>query len=307
MHSHNHRHSHDHHHAATTNLGIAFLLNLAFTALEIVGGLWTNSVAILSDAVHDAGDCLSLGIAWRLQGLSQRDADERFPHGYHRLSSLGALITGCVLLLGLGFVLWEAVHRLREPVEVRAGGVIALALVGVAANGAAALRLRGGTSLNEQVASWHLIEDALGWIAVLVGGVIMAIWDLPIVDPLLSLGIALWVLRNVAVNLKRVALVFLQAAPSGFDAAAFDRQVAALPRVVGCHDTRTWTLDGERHVLSTHLVLAADSTREHIVAAKRRVHELLREQAFEHITIEVELEGEACSAESQPCAHEHNG
>ncbi len=304
MHTHNHGHSHSH--AATTNLGIAFGLNLAFTVLEIVGGLWTNSVAILSDAVHDAGDCLSLGVAWRLQGLSQRDADARFPHGYHRLSSLGALITGCVLLAGLSFVVWEAIHRLRKPAEVRAGGVIALALVGVAANGAAALRLRGGSSLNEQVASWHFIEDALGWIAVLVGGVVMAIWDAPIVDPLLSLGIALFVLRNVAINLKRVALVFLQAAPAGFDAGEFDRQVAALPRVVGCHDTRTWTLDGQRHVLSTHLVLAADSSREQIVEAKRRVHELLRGKAFEHITIEVELEGEACSAESQPCDHKHS-
>jgi cobalt-zinc-cadmium efflux system protein len=288
-------HRHDHTNAAGDNLRFAFLLNAFFTAIEIAGGLWTNSVAILSDAVHDGGDCLSLGVAWYLQRLSDRQPDETFNYGYRRLSSLGALLTSVVLIAGLSFVVWEAVDRLRDPQEVRAGGVIGIAIIGVLFNGAAAFRLRGGTSLNERVASWHLIEDVLGWIAVLIGGAIMSIWDVPIVDPLLSLLIAAVILRNVLKNLKRVGLVFLQASPAGFDHARFDDDLCQLPGVKSTHHTHTWMLDGERHVLSTHVVLEAGSTRETAVDVKRRIHLLLRDQHFEHITIETEIEGEQCS------------
>jgi cobalt-zinc-cadmium efflux system protein len=292
-------HRHDHSHSAGDNLRFAFLLNAFFTGIEIFGGLWTNSVAILSDAVHDGGDCLSLGAAWYLQRLSDREPDRTFNYGYRRLSSLGALLTSIVLIIGLGFVAWEAVERLRDPREVRAGGVIALAVAGVLFNGAAVVRLRGGRSLNERAASWHLLEDVLGWIAVLIGGVVMSIWDAPIVDPLLSLAIAVLILRNVLQNLKRVGLVFLQASPTGFDAARFDEQVLGIPGVRATHHTHTWTLDGERHVLSTHVVLEAGSTRETTVDVKRRIHLLLRDQHFEHITIETEIEGEQCSLDQK--------
>jgi cobalt-zinc-cadmium efflux system protein len=294
-HDHHHHHGHDH---ATGNLLVAFLLNLTFTAIEIGGGVWTNSVAILSDAVHDAGDCLALGLAWYLHRLAQRRPDALFTYGYRRWSALGALITGVVLIAGLAFIGWESAERLRSPQPVRSLGVIGLAVIGVLFNGAAVWRLSGGHSLNEQMARWHLLEDTLGWIAVLVGGVAMTIWNVPILDPLLAMLIALIVLWNVAWNLKKVGHIFLQGAPHGFDPAAFERELAELPHVVGCHHTNTWTLDGERHVFSTHLVLASTTTREEIVAVKRRVHEKLREHHFEHITLDVELAGERCAAEA---------
>src|SRR5690606_11778655 len=100
--------SHDghHHHGASDNLKVAFLLNLGFTVFEAAGGLWTNSVAILSDSVHDAGDCFSLGLAWYLQRLSRKEADWKFSYGYRRLSSLGALVTGIVLIAGVSFIAW---------------------------------------------------------------------------------------------------------------------------------------------------------------------------------------------------------
>jgi cobalt-zinc-cadmium efflux system protein len=295
-------HTHGHGHAAGNNLQVAFGLNLVFTVAEVAGGLWTGSVAVLSDAVHDAGDCLSLGLAWYLQRLSLLRANPRFTYGYRRLSALGALTTGLVLLVGLGFVVSEAVGRLHQPRPVLARGVVALAVAGVLFNGAAAWRLRGAHSLNGRVAAWHLLEDTLGWAAVLVGGLVMAVWDLPVIDPLLSLGISLFVLWNVVRNLRRVGLVLLQAAPPGFDPDELDRELAGVPGVVGSHHTHTWTLDGERHVFSTHLVLGPDSDRATVVAAKRRVHELLRGMAFEHITVEVELAGETCAADPDgPC------
>lgn len=292
-----HGHGHHHHDHAAGNLLVAFLLNLTFTIIEVGGGLWTNSVAILSDAVHDAGDCFALGLAWYLQRLAARRADAVFTYGYRRWSALGALITGAVLIAGLSFVGWEAFARLRDPEEVRAPWVIALAVVGVLFNGAAVWRLSRGTSLNEQMARWHLLEDTFGWIAVLAGGIIMTIWKLPIIDPLIALAIAAIVLWNVARNLLKVGHIFLQGAPHGFDAAAFDRQIKELPLVLDSHHTHTWTLDGERHVFSTHLVLEPSASREQIVAVKRSIHELLRQHHFEHITVEVELAGERCAAE----------
>lgn len=295
-----HLHSHHHSHPAEHGLRVAFLLNLAFTILEIVGGIWTNSVAIQSDAVHDAGDCLTLGLAWVLQRWSAREADARFTYGYRRLSTLGALATAVVLILGLSYVGLEALRRLQQPAVVYGPGVIGLALLGVLFNGAAAWRLRGASSLNVRVASWHLIEDTLGWGAVLVGGILMTLWDLPLVDPVLSLLIAVFVLWNVFRNLTHVGLVFLQAAPHGFDREEFDRQLVALPGVVSAHHTHTWTLDGDAHVFSTHLVMAEATTRAELVETKRQVHQLLHDHQFEHITIEVELEGEMCAGGASP-------
>lgn len=293
-----HAHAHHHPQSGEHGLRVAFLLNLTFTVLEIIGGLWTNSVAIQSDAVHDAGDCLTLGLAWALQRWSAREPDARFTYGYRRLSAVGALVTAFVLILGLSYVGWEAVKRFEQPAEVHSLGVMALALLGVLFNGAAAWRLRGGDSLNVRVASWHLIEDTLGWGAVFVGGLLMTLWNLPWIDPLLSLLIAVFVLWNVVRNLQRVGLVFLQAAPHGFDRENFDQRLADLTGVVSAHHTHTWTLDGDAHVFSTHLVMEAGTTREQLVETKQLVHQMLREHRFEHITIEVELEGETCTGEA---------
>jgi cobalt-zinc-cadmium efflux system protein len=298
VHEHPQSHNHAHTHAAGGNLLVAFLLNLAFTGIEIFGGLWTNSIAILSDALHDGGDCLTLGLALYLQRVSVRNADVRFTYGYQRFSSLGALISGVLLSVGVGFMGWQAVHRLGNPEPVHAPGMMMLAVVGVIFNGLAAWKLRHSHSLNEKVAGWHLVEDTLGWIAVLIGSGIMSVWDVPIIDPLLSLGISCFILWNVIRNLRQVAMVFLQRAPAGFDVADFERRLCSFPGVLSAHHTQTWTVDGEHHVLSTHLVLQPGSSREQIMEAKRRVHCLLKEQDFQHITVEVELEGEVCTAES---------
>jgi cobalt-zinc-cadmium efflux system protein len=274
-------------------------LNLAFTVLEVAGAAWTNSVAIQSDAVHDAGDCLTLGLAWALQRWAARGPDEKFTYGYRRLSTLGALITGLVLAAGLGFIAWEAIGRLREPEPVNSLGALALAVLGISFNGAAAWRLRGGGSANERVASWHLLEDTLGWVAVLICAVIMSVWDVPVIDPILSLLIATFVLWSVVRNLRKVALVFLQAAPPGVDREDFDRRLAALPGVVSSHHTHSWTLDGDHHVFSTHVVMARGTDREAIVSTKQKAREALQGHDFVHVTMEVELEGEPCPDEDQ--------
>lgn len=285
-------HSHDH--GGADGLRAAFLLNLAFTVVEVGGGFWTNSVAILADALHDGGDCAALGIAWYLQKLSRKQPNQGFTYGYGRFSTLGALITSAVLIAGLAVMLWHAIARLTAPQEVYAPGMILIAVLGVLANGAAVLKTRGGTSLNERMVSWHLLEDVLGWAAVLVGAIAMSIWHLPILDPLLSIAIAAFVLWNVVRTLRKVGAVFLQHAPSSFDAPEFQRRLAALPGVVSSHHTHTWTIDGEHHVLSLHVVMEKDATRDDVVAVKRAIRTDLTGRDFEHVTVDVELAGEEC-------------
>ena len=288
-------HQHNHSEGAK-NLGAAFLLNLTFTVFEIAGGLLTNSVAILSDAVHDAGDSISLGLAWYLHRIASRQSDTNFTYGYRRFSALGALITGVLLVAGLGFVLLNAIRRLVNPEPVHGAGMMGMAVVGIVFNGAAALRLRGGSSLNERLASWHLLEDVLGWAAVLVGSVFVLVWNLPIVDPILSIFISAFVLWNVGKNLRKVAGVFLQRVPDGFDTAQFVRRVLELPQVKDVHHTHVWTLDGEHHVLTTHLVVDRAATREAVAGIKCKVTGFLAGEAFDHVTIDVEMEGEACAS-----------
>ncbi len=225
--------------------------------------------------------------------------DAKFTYGYRRFSSLARFTTGVVLVAGLSVIIWHAVERLSQPQQVYVPGMLLFAFVGIVLNGAAAWRLRGGHSLNEKVASWHLLEDTLGWGAVLVGSLLMLVWDVPIIDPILALLIAAFVLWNVFRNLKPVMLVFLQTTPHGFDAAEFDRKLKEIPGVVGSHHTHTWTLDGESHVFSTHLVMQRECSRTQIIVAKQQVHALLREQHFAHVTVEVELEGETCAADHE--------
>ena len=287
---------HNHHtHSSCSNLKVAFFLNFAFTVIEIIGGLWTNSIAILTDAVHDAGDTASLGLAWYFENVSKRGRTNQHTFGFKRYRLLGGLITGLVLIVGLGFILWHAIQRLLSPEAVNAPGMIALAVVGILFNGAAVLRVRKGSSLTEKVVSWHLLEDLLGWIAVLVGAGIMAIWDLPIIDPILSILISLFVLWNVARNLKNVVKVFLQTAPGSFDLENFEQNVRAIPGVAETHHIHVWSLDGESHVLTAHIVMEKESVRDDIIRVKQSIRDILDPEDFTHLTLDIELPGEPCA------------
>ena len=291
----------DHHHSSDDNLKTAFLLNLVFTIIEVIGGVYTNSIAILSDALHDGGDCLSLGASWYFQKKSKEEANLRFTYGYERFSVLGALITGTVLLVGMVVILFRAVPRLMNPEPVHTNGMIALAVLGVVVNGFAAWRASRGSSMNEAVVSWHLLEDVLGWIAVLIGAIAMQIWDIPIIDPLLSIGISIFILVNVARNLWRVAKVFLQHSPEEFEVEVFQKEIGQFEGVSSLHHLHCWSLDGESHVLTLHLLMEADVSREGILRVKRRVKELLSEYPFKHIAMEFELEGEGCCLSESGC------
>lgn len=210
-------HAHDHSHQTTNNIRLAFILNLSFTVLEIFGGLWTNSLAILSDAIHDLGDSLSLGLAWFLERYAEKGEDQRFSYGYRRFSLLGALINAVILIVGSLFIISRAIPRLVEPEHTDAQGMILFAIIGILVNGLAVFRLRSSKSMNARVVAWHLLEDVLAWIAVLIVGIALLFTDNHLLDPILSILIAIYVLYNVIRKLRETVGLFLQSVPRSIE------------------------------------------------------------------------------------------
>ena len=295
----NNHHEHGHHHSGDVEaLGGAFLLNFIFTLIEIAGGLWTNSVAILADALHDAGDSLALLLAWYLQKASGKERDQRFSYGYGRLSLLAALINGVILLAGSIVVIVHVIPRLFEPQIVDATGMFWLALLGIAFNGFAFWRNRSSQSLNAKMVNWHLLEDVLGWTVVLAGSIVMHFGDYPWLDPLMALGVTLFILWNVFKSLGRVTKIFLQSNPEGVDLSAIENELRALNNVEDIHDVHAWSLDGKYHVLSLHVVISQITDQESLVLLKNQIRDQLHKMGIEHSTIEFELPTEACVLEN---------
>ena len=287
-------HQHLHQYDSTRKIKIAFFLNLGFTLVEIVGGLLTNSLAIMSDALHDLGDSLSLGLSWYLDRYSKKERDRDYSYGYGRFSLLGALVNAVVLMGGSVYILAQAVPRLLTPEPTSASGMLLLAIAGIAVNGLAVLRLKGGHSLNVQVVAWHLLEDVLGWVAVLIVSVVLLFTDLYILDPILSVLITLYVLYNMLTKLKQTLSLFLQSVPRDVDVSSFESKVLNIDQVLNTHHTHVWSLDGEHHVLSMHVVVAENVTKKDAISIKNKVRSLIDMSDFEHTTVEIEYENEDC-------------
>lgn len=294
---------HQHDHGSSNRIGWAFLLNFCFTIIEFIGGWFTNSTAIMADAVHDLGDTLSIGLAWMLNRLSGKDGDNSFTYGYRRFSLLGALINGVVLVIGSLWIFTEAIPRLENPEMPNAQGMLWLAFLGVGVNGYAAYKLSQGETLNERVLNWHLLEDVLGWVAVLIVALVLLFFDLPILDPILSIGFTLFILFNVTKNIIATLRLFLQAAP---DKEMYNKILSELldvNKVTEVHHLHLWSLDGERNVLTAHLVLDHDVDQKSQIDIKSEIANRLSRYRLEHTTIEFELPNESCRDENHTKKH----
>ncbi len=277
------------------NILIAFILNLAFSVFEFVGGAITGSVAIISDAIHDIGDAASIGVSYLLERKSRGKPDEVYTYGYARYSVIGGVITTLVLLIGSVAVIYNAVLRIFNPVEIDYKGMIILAIVGVTVNLLAAIVTKDGDSLNQKAVNLHMLEDVLGWIVVLVGAVIMNFTDIKMIDPLMSVGVAVFILVNAMKNLKEVLDVFLEKAPHGIDLSELKNHITAIEGVTEVHHIHIWTMDGQNNFATMHIV-----TNENSHDIKDRVKEELREHGICHSTLELEAVGEHCHDE---CCH----
>jgi len=275
------------------NIFVAFILNLAFSIFEFVGGIFTGSVAIVSDAIHDIGDAASIGISYFLEKKSKKQPDDEYTYGYARYSVIGSVITTLILLFGSVMVIYNSVKRIINPVEINYNGMILFAVFGVVVNLTAAFFTREGDSLNQKAVNLHMIEDVLGWIVVLVGAVVMRFTDFSVIDPVMSIGVAIFILINAVKNLKEVLDLFLEKTPHNINISEIKEHLMHIDGVKGVHHIHIWSMDGHNNYATMHIV-----TNEETHLIKEKAREELAEHGITHATLELETEGERCHEES---------
>ena len=281
------------------NILIAFLLNLAFSIFEFVGGMITGSVAIVSDAVHDVGDAASIGISYLLEKKSKKQPDEIFTYGYARYSVLGGLITTFILLFGSVVMICNAVGRILAPTEINYDGMIVFAVVGVCVNFFAAFFTREEGSLNQKAVNLHMLEDVLGWAVVLAGAIVMRLTDIALLDPILSIGVSLFILIHALKNLREAGDLFLEKVPHNMDTGHIAAHIGQIDGVLDVHHVHLWSMDGQNHYATLHIVTDADPH-----SIKESIRQALRQHGIGHVTIEIEASTEHCH--EKHCHVEHS-
>lgn len=287
------------------NILIAFILNIIFSILEFFGGLLTNSVAILSDSVHDFGDALSVGLSYILERKSKKGVDKSHSYGYLRYSVLGGVITTSILIIGSALVIVGAIYRIIYPEPVDYSGMIILAVIGVILNSIAAFVTHDDLSLNQKAINLHMLEDVLGWIIVLIGAVVMNFTNISVIDPIMSIGVALFILYNAFKNLRQVLDIFLEKTPDEVDLDKIKQTLLKIKGVSDVHHIHVRSIDGYNNYATLHVVVSKYSYE-----LKEEIKHELRHLKIDHSTIELELKGEKCTEEkckmvAQGCRHAH--
>ncbi|GAB3751431.1 cation diffusion facilitator family transporter [Lysobacter olei] len=275
----------------------AFGLTAAFLVAEVVGGLVTNSLALLSDAAHMMTDVIALAISLVAVRLSQRPPDAKRTYGYARMEAIGAMINGGLLFLVAGYILWEAVGRFREPPHVSSTGMIVIAVIGLMVNLIAMrlLKAGSGSSLNVRGAYLEVWSDMLGSLGVLVAALIVRYTGWTLSDPIIAVLIGLWVLPRTWTLLRQAWHVLMQGVPAGMELHAIRAMLSSHPGVQEVHDLHAWSLGSQQSVLTAHIVLAGkDVDGEQL---RKRLAEALEEKfSIHHTTLQFEL---------TPCGNEH--
>ena len=275
------------------NILIAFILNFAFSIFEFIGGAITGSVAIISDAVHDIGDAMSIGLSYFLEKKSKKQPDDVYTYGYARYSVIGGVITIFVLIFGSVAVIYNAILRIQNPVEINYDGMIIFAIVGVVVNLLAAYFTREGDSINQKAVNLHMIEDVLGWVLVLLGAIVMKFTDITYIDPAMSIGVAVVILINAIKGLKEVVNLFMERLPAYLRIDEIKEHICALDGVEGVHHIHIWSMDNQNNYATMHVVCSGESKE-----IKRKIREELKEHGISHITLELEEVGEDCGEEN---------
>lgn len=292
------------------NILIAFVLNFAFSLFELFGGIFTGSVAIMSDAVHDMGDAVSIGMSFFLEKKSIRPPDKKYTYGYRRFSVLGSVITTLILITGSVLVILSAINRMINPSSINYNGMIVFAVVGVCVNFSAAYFTHAGNSLNQKAVNLHMLEDVLGWIVVLIGAVVMKFTDFVLIDSIMSIGVAVFILYNALNTLKSSLDIFLLKTPKGMSVDKLNELILQVEGVVDVHHIHIWTIDGEKIYITMHVVTDKD-----FQSMKNEVLKKLNKAGDVHTTIEFEKAGEICleqscrveniNSHSKHCHHHH--
>lgn len=272
------------------NILIAFILNISFSIFELIGGIFTNSISIISDAVHDFGDALSIGISLILEKISKKKPDEKYTYGYARYSVLGALITTIVLTVGSIFVILGGINRILNPVAINYDGMIIFAIFGVVINFLAAYFTREGDSINQKAVNLHMLEDVLGWVVVLIGSILMKFTNISLVDSIMSIGIAIYILINAFKNLKDILDLFLEKTPKNISIEKIKKHLLEIKEIVDVHHIHIWSMDGVTNYSTMHIITEDQNIKE----LKNKIREEMNELGISHTTIEIEYKNDNC-------------
>ena len=284
---------------AEKNILIAFFLNFIFSIFELVGGSIIGSVAIVSDALHDIGDAISIGCAFLLERKSKKQPDEIYTYGYRRFSVMGSLITTVILLLGSIVVIYNAIIRIFNPVDIDYNKMIIFAVIGSIVNFAAAMFTKDSHSLNQKAVNLHMLEDVLGWIVVLIGAIVMRFTDFKIIDPLLSIGVSVFILINAAKNFKQIENLFLERVPDGIEIEKLKEHILKIDGVKDTHHIHVWSIDGYNNYATMHIVTDEEGSK-----VKEKIRKELKEYNIKHVTLELESGAEHCHLKH--CHVEHS-
>lgn len=278
--------THHHHKKAGQNLAFVFFMNLAFNIIVVIGALSTNSMAILSDFIHDLSDTISIALAWFLERVAQKDVSDNYSYGYQRFSILGAVIISVFVILMAFVILSEAIPRLFSPEGVDAGGMFVVAIIGIIFKSISVYRLHTGETFNERAILFHQLGDVFEWIAILILSLVLMFWDgAPYLDPFVSIGIALWLIFNLGRNLVKSIQVLLQKTPDNFDVEEFKRTISEIDGVNAIDDFHIWSLDGIDSVMTLKIDVDFNHNVEEI---KNEIYDISKKYHVVDITIELD-------------------
>jgi cobalt-zinc-cadmium efflux system protein len=290
-----HNHTHNHLSENIKNIKIALFINFSFTIIELIGGFLANSVAIISNAIHDLGDTVALSFSYFSERFaSHKTSNENYTYGLNRLPLLSAFINSVILLVGSIFILYNTIPRLFTIEKPKADLMLIIGVIGLIANGLALFKLKTNKGLNSKVMGLHLLEDVLGWAAVLAGAAAIKFFHFYIIDPILSIAITVYILYNVIKNLRAALRLFMQISPDTIDTTEILFKIKENENIISVEDFHIWSLEGTQHVLSAHIKVKDSIEPAEMIALKSRIREEIKKYGDIHSTIEFEYESENC-------------
>ena len=271
------------------NILIAFILNLFFSIFELIGGIFTNSFAIISDSIHDLGDAISIGISYFLEKKSKNKPNNKYTYGYLRYSVLGGLITTIILLMGSILVIYHSIIRIINPVNINYHGMIIISIFGIIINFIAAYITHNSDSINQRSVNLHMLEDVLGWIVVFIGSIIIKFTNINIIDPIMSILVSIYIFIHASRNFIEILNIFLVKTPSNINVESLKKHIKNIDGVIDIHHIHIWSMDGIENFATMHII--SDNNNKNL---KKDIRDELLEHEISHVTIEVESENERC-------------
>jgi cobalt-zinc-cadmium efflux system protein len=281
---------HDHYNEARKSILYGIILNSVFTGIELVGGILSNSLALLSDTIHDFSDSVALGISYYANKKAQSSPTKTMTFGYRRTTILAALINSTVLIVLTLLIFYRAYLRILNPEPVNGKIIFVIAIFGIITNGVIALKMFRGKDkdLNIKSVFWHIAEDFLGWLGILIAGTIIYLTGIYIIDPIISILIGLIVIYSAHDIVKSSVNIILEGVPEGLDIGEIEEEITNIENVNGVHDLHAWSLGTNYNALSAHVVIT-NMTVDQSHKILNEINSVLKEKFnIKHTTIEFE-------------------